>query len=249
MLKNILLKKMFISGTVFKISFLLCFVSVFPLVNAGDNRLINKDFSLDGAWVPFVKIKGEVMFRPETEYIFHDNESWSIKEKGQVQKQGMIKYGSDKVYLYVESKDDRKEAIPVKVLDNNSLEITNIFENEVKLLLIKKSSLPVVSNGDICGTWEIFYKDLTTGKVRKSECILLINDKHSYQIKHPEKDISDIQWSNGSYTIANGILHFKNDFKGKHFWNDPVFFFYGKKLIYNSNSICIWAEKIDSALK
>ena len=75
------------------------------------------------------------------------------------------------------------------------------------------------------------------------------NDKHSYQIKHPEKDISDIQWSKGSYTIANGILHFKNDFKGKHFWNDPVFFFYGKKLIYNSNSVCIWAEKIDSALK
>lgn len=223
--------------------FLTFFVFAAILLNAGE-VVEKKELYLDGEWAVFVQVDGNVIFKPSYHYVFHKNESWSIRKDGELpKKQGAVKYGADSVFLYVESDNNREEAIPAKILSSDSLIISNQNEERIKLLAVKKSSLESLKSERVCGMWEFRQKDLSSMKIRKSSYILHIKQDQTYEIKHSEQDLSNVKWAKGSWLIKNDRLYLNNEAPEVNFWKGASFFLYGKRLIYNQNNICIWAER------
>ena len=212
---------------------------------AADNKSPDQEIFLDGEWISFVKIDGKVVYKPSTSYIFHQNKTWCMQTNNALPiEQGEIKYGSSSnVYLYVKSDQGKKEAIPAKILDNNTLEIANHFESKIKLLLVKESSLQSLNTNNICGVWFIRQKNPVSNDIRKSEYILHINKDHSYEIKHPEKALDKTLWAKGSWSIKNDLLYLENKSQENNFWKNPVFFLYKGNLIFNQHYVFVWCSR------
>ena len=101
MFKNILLKRLSATAIFYK-SVILLFLVFNGSSLPANNNLPAQEIFLDGEWISFVQINGEVVYKPSTSFIFHQNKTWSMQKNNDTPvKQGEIKHEYQTMFIFM----------------------------------------------------------------------------------------------------------------------------------------------------